>query len=672
MPLMKKTFATVMVAALAGVAGLGWYMLQPVVNTDGFRLAETGTIEAGRSDSGSQPVQVVAQTTAQLSPYERCPETGAHPGDIQRDLTEQLLPLLANGKTPAELLRYDLTGAIWHIAYAESVAQAMQIIGAQRLNILEPSVLDMLADRVKQELSNSPEEFARVLAADEDFQVFVPTGMGTWNGSVYLSPSLLFLQLSEKIPAAEFKRLIAGKTFTPLEIAVAMQSQLPTEYLLQLVAQGRDLDQFPAGYHNYQSRTPAWNLADIAAMHWQPAVLQALKQQGVVPSNIEGVVTGLDFALFSEPARQLESDKNTELQRRLKQAQRETVAYLLAEGYWAHGYQMDNDKWYFGNNFLNTNRFENAEILALLPAGAPEHVFRRAELTPQPVPAGTALANWLTSQQQAKAQAQQARQQCLSGKQQLISTEALLSREAIEEQIFAWRDGKPAAELALAPLHQRDPAWLAWHWQMGGAPQQDADARLRDQLTDLLHDPVELMAFLQKTELDSGTTAWLLMEVMTKPELVPAFEQRFAPKAPAYLYPGYGFKPEQDLKVLLEAGFDLGIEDLYGRNFFHWAFQTSPETVLLLLNEGLSAFAQAMGPDALDLALEHSYLQRYLHPALPLILSQLTDPEPSHLARLKRLQLYRPDLYQSVLKLKPDLQLPPETMPNELLSPPQL
>lgn len=664
---MKKIFAAVMVAALAGV---GWYMLQPVLNTDGFRLAETGTIEAGRSDSGSQPVQLVAQTTAQLSPYERCPETGAHPGDIQRDLTEQLLPLLANGKTPAELLRYDLTGAIWHIAYAESVEQAMQIIGAQTLNIREPSVLDMLADRVKQELSNSPEEFARVLAADEDFQVFVPTGMGTWNGSVYLSPSLLFLQLSEKIPAAEFKRLIAGKTFTPLEIAVAMQSQLPTEYLLQLVSQGRDLDQFPAGYHNYQSRTPAWNLADIAAMHWQPAVLQALKQQGVVPSNIEGVVTGLDFALFSEPSRQLELDKNTELQRRLKQAQRETVAYLLAEGYWAHGYQMDNGKWYFGNNFLNTSRFENADILALLPAGAPEHVFRRAELTPQPVPAGTALANWLTSQKQAKAQAQQARQQCLAGKQQLISAEALLSREAIKDQIFAWRGGKPPAELALAPLHQRDPAWVAWHWQMGGARALDDDATLRDQLTDLLDDPAELAAFLQKTELDSGTTAWLLAEIMRKPELWPAFEQRFAPKAPAYLYPGFEFKPDRDLKALLEAGFDLDIQDLYGRNLFSWAFRHSPEAVSFLLNHGLSPFAQALGPDALDLALEASYLQGKVHPALPQILPKLTDAEPSHLARLKRLQLFRPDMYQAVLQLKPDLQLPADTAPNELLCPP--
>jgi hypothetical protein len=628
---------------------------------------------AGSSDAGRQAEQVsatVKKRTAELSPYANCPETGAHPVDVQNQLTELLLPLLTNGKTPAELLRYDLSGAMWYMAYAESIAQALQIMGSKTLNIQEPSMLDMLAERVQQELSDSPEELARVLAADEDFQVFVPVGLGTWGGSAYLSPSLLFLQLADKIPAAEFKRLIAGKTFTPLEIAVAMQSQLPTEPLLQLLAQGRDLDQFPAGYHNYQARTPVWNLADVAAMHWQPAVLKALKQQGVVPSNIEGVVTGLDFALFTEPSRHLELEKNPALQSRLKQAQRDTIAYLLEEGYWAHGYQRDNGNWYFGNNFLNAGRFDSTEILALLPAVAPAKVFRRVELQPLPVPAGTVLADWVAKQKQAKAQTAELRQQCQAGKQQLLTDEALLSREAIQEQIFSWRDGKAPAEEAIAPLHQRDPAWVAWHWQMGGARQLDADPTLRDQLTDLLHEPAELMAFLQKTELDSGTTAWLLMEVMPKPELVPAFTQRFAPKAPAYLYPGYGFKPEQDLQALLDAGFDLSIQDLYGRNLFSWAFQTSPETVLLLLNAGLSPFVQPLGPDALDLALEDSYLQRKLHPALPQILAQLTDPEPSHLARLKRLALYRPDLYQSVLQLKPDLKLPADTKPNELLGPP--
>ena len=670
---MNKLFTAALVVL---IAGFGWYLYQPTTGSSAVSpQSAPSTGIAASSDAAGQAKQIstaAKKRTAELSPYANCPATGAHPVDIQQQLTEQLLPLLSNGKTPAQLLRYDMHGAIWYMAYAESIAQAMQIKGSKTLNIQEPSVLDMLADRVQQELSGSPEEFARVLATDEDFQVFVPMEFGTWGGSAYLSPSLLFLQLGDKIPAAEFKRLIAGKTFSPLEIAVAMQSRLPTEQLLQLLTQGRDLDQFPAGYHSYQTRTPAWNLADIAAMHWQPAVLKALKQQGVVPSTIEGVVTGLDFAMFTEPSHHLELEKNPELQSQLKQAQRDTVAYLLEEGYWAHGYQREDGDWSFGNNFLNAGRFVSDDILALLPAGAQDKVFRRVELQPQPIPAGTALADWVAQQKLAEVQAKQAQQQCLTGKAQFLNKEALLNREGIQEQIFSWREGKPLTELALSPLHQRDPAWVAWHWQMGGELQLDANPTLKDKLAGLLNNPTELMAFLQKTELDSGTTAWLLMEVMTKPALVSAFEQRFAPKAPAYLSPGYGFNPERDLKALQEAGFDLGVKDLYGRNLFNWAFKVSPETVQFLISQGLSPFAQELGSDALDLALEDSYLQDQLHPALPLILQQLTDPEPSHLSRLKRLALYRPELYQAVLKLKPDLQLPADTKPNELLSPPQM
>ena len=132
----------------------------------------------------------------------------------------------------------------------------------------------------------------------------------------------------------------------------------------------------------------------------------------------------------------------------------------------------------------------------------------------------------------------------------------------------------------------------------------------------------------------------------------------------------FSLQADTELKALLDAGYDLSLQDLYGRNLYMWAFRASPEAVLLMLQHGVSPFAQQLGPDALDLALEASYLQRELHPALPQILAQLTDPEPSHLARLQRLALYRPDLYQAILKIKPDLQIPPGTKPNELLSPP--
>lgn len=659
------------VAVAVAVAGWFWRLPQTLIPDSQTRI-KPQTAPSVQLNPISITTVNDANSIAQLNPYTLCQSKSADGSDHEKALTQLVLTLLQAGNTPAELLQYDVSAAVWYNGYAASIAQAKHMIGVRALNIQEPSVLDMLTEWVQQELSDNPEAFARKLAAGEDFQVFVPTGLGTWNGSAYISPSLLFLQLSPQIPFTEFKQLVSGKTFLPLEFAVAMQSQLPERHLLQLLAQTRDPDQFAAGYHNYAAITPAWNLADVAAMHWQPSVLQALKQRGVEPSSIEGVVTGLDFALFTEMPRHSDQKNNPEVQTRLKQAQRDTVAYLLKEGYWAHGYQSEDGSWRFGNNFLNVMRFDAGDILALLPAGAPTQVFRRAEVKPQPVPAGSALADWVQAQHQLKTLAQQAYQQCIAAKQQLLEQEALLSRNDIQEQIFKWRGDKPLAELALAPLHQQDPAWLAWHWQMGGAQEFEVDEKLRDELAGHLHNPAELTAFLQTTELDSGTTAWLLMEILHKPEFLPAFNQRFAAKAPAFLYPVFSLEKDKELKALVDAGYDFGLQDVYGRNLYQWAFRAAPDAVVLMLQQGVSPFAQPLGPDALDLALEASYLQRELHPALPQILALLTDAEPSHLARLKRLQLYRPDLYQAVLKIKPGLQLPPDIRPNKLLSPPLL
>ncbi len=658
-----------LLALTSGLAILAWVLLPPAAET-----AVEHSAPAPKPAEQMTPEPAPVQTATQLNPYKSCPNPSEYPDTQQTKLVAQLLPLLESGKTAAELLQYDLAGAVLPMAYAESIAEAMQQQSLQTLNIQQANALDSLAERLKQQQSQ-PEQMAKVLAADENFQVFVPIGFGTIMSSAYLSPSLTFLQLSRNMSAAEFNTLIAGKTFSPLEIAVALELQLPETHLLQLIAQGRDLTKFPAGYQSDQANTPTWNLADIAAVNWQPKVLAALKRQGVVPTSIEGVVTGLDFALFSKPSRHLDLEKQPALAQQLQQAQRETVAYLLQEGYWAHGYLSKEGEWRFYTDFLNAINFDGKEILPLLPAALQAddkaaRVFRASGVKTIPIPADSGLAAWVARENQQKAFAKQTKLECENAKRQLIEQEGLLSIEAIEEQIYKLREKQPIAEIALAPLHQQDPAWVAWHWRRGGASEGSADQQLQDKLEPLLHQPAELAAFLQTTELDSNTTAWLLMKLIEKPDLLAEFNQRFAPKAPSFLYPLFQRLNQSELKAFAEAGYDFALQDSYGRNLYMWAFYASPDAVLFMLEQGVSPFAQTIGPDALDMALEASYLERKLHPALPKILAQLTDAEPSHLARFKRLALYRPELYQAILTIKPDLKLPADTQPNALLSPP--
>lgn len=664
-----------LLASTSVLAILAWVFLRPAT--------ETAVEQSAPAPKPAAPQQMIpkpeqappVQTANQLNPYSDCPDTSEHAGLVRTELAEQLKPLLASGTTVSELLQYDVAGAVLPRAYANSIALAIQQKGLQKLNIKQPNVLDLLANRLKQEKQSAPEQFAKALAADEDFQVFVPLDFGTIMSSAYISPSLIFLRLSPKIPAAEFNTLIAGKTFSPLEIAVAIELQLPETHVLQLIAQGRDLTEFPAGYQSNQVNTPTWNLADIAAVNWQPKVLAALKRQGVVPTSIEGVVTGLDFALFSKPSRNLDLEKQPDLAKQLKQAQQDTVAYLLQEGYWAHGYLSKEGEWRFSSDFLNTINFKGTEILALLPTELQQSdktasVFRSSGVKTIPLPAGSGLAAWVATENQQKALTKQTRQRCENEKSQLLEQEGLLTTQAIDTQIYKLREKQPIAEIALSQLHQQDPAWVAWHWRRGGAREGDANQLLRDQLEPLIQQPAELAAFLQTTELDSNTTAWLLANLIDKPDLVAAFNQRFAPKAPSFLYPLFQRLNQGELKALAVAGYDFALQDSYGRNLYMWAFYSSPDAALFMLEQGVSPFAQTIGPDALDMALDASYLQRQLHPALPKILAQLTDAEPSHLSRFKRLALYRPELYQAILTIKPDLKLPADTQPNALLSPP--
>ena len=81
----------------------------------------------------------------------------------------------------------------------------------------------------------------------------------------------------------------------------------------------------------------------------------------------------------------------------------------------------------------------------------------------------------------------------------------------------------------------------------------------------------------------------------------------------------------------------------------------------MLINAKVPLQQNPLGPDALDLVLDASYLQQRLHPALFYILQETERLEPSHLARLKRLQQYRPALFQ---QLQSQFSLPELTSIN--------
>ena len=101
-------------------------------------------------------------------------------------------------------------------------------------------------------------------------------------------------------------------------------------------------------------------------------------------------------------------------------------------------------------------------------------------------------------------------------------------------------------------------------------------------------------------------------------------------------------------RELRDQGFSLQLQDIHGRNLYPQAFAAGSDAVALLLEEGVVVDLPAVGPDALDLALDQSYRDRKLHPALVTIMQKIGKPEASHFSRLRRLQQYQPIVFTAL------------------------
>ena len=101
-------------------------------------------------------------------------------------------------------------------------------------------------------------------------------------------------------------------------------------------------------------------------------------------------------------------------------------------------------------------------------------------------------------------------------------------------------------------------------------------------------------------------------------------------------------------RELIKYGFSLHLQDIHGRNLYPQAFAAGPDAVALLLEEGVAVDVPAVGPDALDVALDRSYRDKKLHPAVLTIMQKVGKPEASHLSRLRRLQQYQPEVFTTL------------------------
>lgn len=82
----------------------------------------------------------------------------------------------------------------------------------------------------------------------------------------------------------------------------------------------------------------------------------------------------------------------------------------------------------------------------------------------------------------------------------------------------------------------------------------------------------------------------------------------------------------------------------------------SNDIVQFLIDNKIPSDTKKLGVDILDLALEQSYNQGKLSKNVPLALQLVKEFEPNHLARVARLKMFYPEVYQQLIQLKPALK----------------
>lgn len=458
---------------------------------------------------------------------------------------------------------------------------------------------------------------------------------------VYLEPSgrldnyqpktiLLAMALHQQ----QFEKALAGLRFLPRDYSFLFSQSLNAQQLEQLLLQTDDV----------QSRHNLLNLADMAVYHFRDDLLPILARYQILPSRKDGLFSAMDFA-FSSTWRQKGWDDNQRRQR-----QQATIQFLQHLGYPLHG-ELNTAK--NGRPFLKVSglaepRFVSYdENLINLAAGQ--------QLLPlQSLPAPEPLRTLLQQYQQLDQQQQQIKAACQAEQDVELAAQGLWSEAQILSQLDTLTKQHSAGELPQL-LHQKDPALLAFYWQ-----QQDIELLTSYDVPDNEADFVKAMA----KDPDPQQASALLLALSMRPDWAKHWPNGLAVSQLEHLLTYDGNK---SWFALQQNGFDLGITDNKGRNLYPLAFADSAEAVSLLINAKVPLQQNPLGPDALDLAFDASYLQQQLHPALFYILQETERLEPSHLARLKRLQQYRPALFE---QLQAQFSLPDLTTvtANPLLS----
>jgi len=452
------------------------------------------------------------------------------------------------------------------------------------------------------------------------------------SGRLYnFQPKTILLAIA--LHQQQFDKAIAGLRFLPRDYSTLFSGAINARQVEQLLQQTDAL----------HSRHNMLNLADMAVFHFRDDLLPLLARYQILPSRKDGLFSAMELAFRSSLGRKDWSDIEH------KRHQQATIQFLQQLGYPLHG-ELQTAK--NGRPFLQVfginERYISYDEDLINLAQAQQLLPLQSLSAPEP------LRSLLKQYQQLEQQQQQIKTACEARLDAELTAQGLWPESEVVRQLDQLTQQHSAGELPQL-LHQLDPALLAFYWQ-----QQDTELLAQFEVPGTEAEFVKVI----NNNPDPEQAAALLLALSMQPKWARHWPNGLAVSQLEHMINYEGSKHWQELQ---QNGFDLSITDTKGRNLYPLAFADSAEAVSLLISAKVPLQQNLLGPDALDLALDASYLQQQLHPALFYILQETERLEPSHLARLKRLQQYRPAVFR---QLHAQFALPDLTAitPNPMLS----
>ena len=384
-------------------------------------------------------------------------------------------------------------------------------------------------------------------------------------------------------------------------------------------------------------RMQGMNLADIAVLFFRVDLLPLLASYQIEPTQVPGQYSALDLAFSAADWHAAALQKAH--QQQIAPDREQTIRFLQQRGYALHATltRTDDAEVLSVNSIWNLNPVrqdnENGRVIvdpARVKLAAQQHLE-----SIQPVPTGNELSAFLQPLTQQDQQFDEANQSCQQARAQARLLQGLWTEAQISQALSTAKNNQPDIDAVASYLQQTDPALAGrvlpsrQHVRVAPLTEQNRQrviARLQNAGS------AEHAGFTLKYLQFDPTLAgyW-------QPQPTNSLQMLFKGKTTAAFW-----------RELREQGFSLQLQDIHGRNLYPQAFASGPDAVALLLEENVPVDQPAVGPDALDLALDISYRDKKLHPALLEIMQRMAKPEASHVSRLRRLQQYQPAVFTAL------------------------